>query len=160
MSACAHSRRPRGQALVEFALVIPLFLVLVFGIIEAGRFMFAYASLNNAVREGTRYAIVHGSASSCPSGRPVAPNTYACDQLGVNVQNSVKKYAFTFAQSADLVVAEPVYSPNNARGSRVTVKATYMWRPLINLRIQALGTNFSLFPAISIEGTSTDVVNY
>lgn len=156
----AGRARRSGQALVEFALVFPLLVVLFFGIIEAGRFMFAFAALNNAVREGTRYAIVHGSSSSCPSGSPVAPDTYACNPSGSNVQDAVRQYAFTFAQSSDLAVAVPVYEPNNARGSKVTVSATYTWRPLINLRIRALGSEFSLFPPINIQGTSTDVVNY
>lgn len=154
------TRHRNGQTLVEFALVFPLLVVLFFGIIEAGRFMFAFAALNNAVREGTRYAIVHGSSSSCPSGTPTAPNSYACNPSGSNVQDAVKRYAFTFAQSSDLNVAQPVYVPNNARGSKVTVTATYTWRPLINLRIQVLGSDFSLFPPITMQGTSTDVVNY
>src|SRR5947208_1304045 len=53
---CRQSRR--AQALVEFAMVAPIFFVLLFGIIEGGRFIFYYETLNNATREGARYAIV------------------------------------------------------------------------------------------------------
>jgi Flp pilus assembly protein TadG len=52
-------RGSRGQALAEFALVAPLFFLLLFGIIEAGRFVFYTEVLANATREGARYAIVH-----------------------------------------------------------------------------------------------------
>ena len=54
----ARDRRPRGQALVEFALVIPLVILLLMGIFDFGRAVFAYNSLSNAAREGARVAIV------------------------------------------------------------------------------------------------------
>jgi Flp pilus assembly protein TadG len=49
----------RGQALVEFALVIPLFLLIVVGLFDLGRAVFAYNTLTNAAREGARMAIVN-----------------------------------------------------------------------------------------------------
>ena len=52
-------RRGRGQALVEFALVIPLFLLLLVGLFDLGRAVFAYNTLTNAAREGARMAIVN-----------------------------------------------------------------------------------------------------
>ncbi len=65
----AGRRRSRGQALVEFALLAPVFFLVLFAIIEAGRFMFYYEILNNATREGARYAIVNGANSLvCPTG--------------------------------------------------------------------------------------------
>ena len=68
--------------MVEFALVAPLFFLLLFGIIEAGRFIFYYETLNNATREGARYAIVNGANTlGCPSG-PAAPGTTSCDTPG------------------------------------------------------------------------------
>lgn len=48
----------KGQAMVEMALVLPLLLLLVFGIIEFGRIFNAYLVVNNASREGARYAAV------------------------------------------------------------------------------------------------------
>jgi Flp pilus assembly protein TadG len=52
-------QRRRGQALVEFALIIPLFLLLLVGIFDLGRAVFAYNTLTNAAREGARLAIVN-----------------------------------------------------------------------------------------------------
>lgn len=52
-------RRSAGQSLVEFALVLPLFLVLVMGIADLGLAVFAYNSITNAAREGARLAIVN-----------------------------------------------------------------------------------------------------
>jgi hypothetical protein len=51
--------RTGGQALVEFALVIPLFLLMLVAIFDLGRAVFAYNTLTNAAREGARFAIVN-----------------------------------------------------------------------------------------------------
>jgi Flp pilus assembly protein TadG len=59
--------RSRGQSMVEFALVAPLFFALIFGTIELGRLMWVDHSLANATREGARYAMVHGSKSTTPA---------------------------------------------------------------------------------------------
>jgi len=52
-------RGEQAQSLVEFALVISLLFVLLFGIIDFSRLFFAYATLSNGVREGARYGITH-----------------------------------------------------------------------------------------------------
>ena len=54
----------RGQALVEFALVIPIFLLLLVAIFDLGRAVFAYNTLTNAAREGARLAIVNQDEAS------------------------------------------------------------------------------------------------
>ena len=51
--------RQRGQALVEFALVIPIFLLLLVSLFDMGRAVFSYNTLTNAAREGARMAIVN-----------------------------------------------------------------------------------------------------
>lgn len=48
-------QKTKGQAMAEFALTIPVFLLLVFGIIELSRFFLVYSSVFTAVREATRY---------------------------------------------------------------------------------------------------------
>ena len=48
----------RGQTLVEFALILPILLLVLIGIFDAGRAVFAYHTANNAAREGGRQAIV------------------------------------------------------------------------------------------------------
>jgi Flp pilus assembly protein TadG len=62
--------RPKGQALVELALVLPIFLVMLLAIFDLGRVIWAKNALENAAREGTRFAIVHGDSigQTCPVG--------------------------------------------------------------------------------------------
>lgn len=60
MIAWLHSirRDSRGQALVEMALVLPIFILLVMGIIDFGRLFNAQISITHASREGARQAAV------------------------------------------------------------------------------------------------------
>jgi hypothetical protein len=81
--------------MVEFALVAPMFFLLLFGTVEAGRFIFYYQTLSHATREGARYAIVNGAnvdPVGCPSGPP-APGSSACDTTGANVVTRVRQSA-------------------------------------------------------------------
>ena len=59
MQATASLRRERGATLVEYALVVSILFVFVFGIIEFARIIFSYNTLANAAREGARYGILH-----------------------------------------------------------------------------------------------------
>ena len=53
-------KNKRGQALVEFALVVPLFLLLLFGILESGRVIYTKLIVTEAAREGARAVAVSG----------------------------------------------------------------------------------------------------
>jgi Flp pilus assembly protein TadG len=54
--AHAFAPRSRGQAVVEFALVLPVFLLLLLIAVDFGRLFFTYIQVNNAAREGAHYA--------------------------------------------------------------------------------------------------------
>ena len=47
----------RSQAIVEFALIAPILILLCFAIVDFGRVIYVYATLNQAVNEGARTAI-------------------------------------------------------------------------------------------------------
>ena len=49
----------RGQALVEFALVVPIFILVLMGLFDLGRAVYAYNTISNASRESVRVAIVN-----------------------------------------------------------------------------------------------------
>ena len=63
-----------GQTLVEFALVLPLMLILMFGIVDFGRAFYTWLTVTNAAREGARVA-----ATQQPSS---AINTRISDAMG------------------------------------------------------------------------------
>ena len=73
----SRSDPPRGQALVEFALVVPLFLVLLFGLIELGRFIYLSNAFNEAAREAARFGSVEQWEYACP-GSVGSPDRFTC----------------------------------------------------------------------------------
>jgi Flp pilus assembly protein TadG len=54
----------RGAAVVEFAVVAPVFFLFVFGMIEFGRMVMVQQILTNAAREGARVAILPGATTA------------------------------------------------------------------------------------------------
>lgn len=142
--------KPRGQALAEFALVAPVFFLLLFGIIEGGRFILFYQALHNATREGARYAIVHGSNSSCPSG-PMPPDMDppGCyDEPGDRVIQRVKDAAFGLLGPS--VFVTPEWGPlGNGREADVRVTAAFTYSTLAPIPL----------PAITITAESRLVIN-
>ena len=59
----AHRRRQRGQSLVEFSLVLPIFVILVMGIADFGLGLKTWITMTNSVREAARYGAI-----GCASG--------------------------------------------------------------------------------------------
>ena len=68
----------RGATLVEFALVIPLLLLILFGIAEVGRFLAVKEAVNTASREAARYGSVTGLS---PTAAPPVPRYADCDGI-------------------------------------------------------------------------------
>jgi Flp pilus assembly protein TadG len=109
-------RRRSGQALLEFSLVLPIFLVMLMGVVDVGRAIWAQNSLAAAAREGARFAIVHGGSAStaCPIG-PAGPDTV------IPVASSACPYPSPSKQAIrDLVAASAT-----AGGSSLTVTVCY-----------------------------------
>lgn len=52
--------RARGQSMVEFSMVLPILMLVIFGLLEVGRAVFMYAVVTNASREAVRYATAYG----------------------------------------------------------------------------------------------------
>ena len=58
---------PRGQALVEMAMLLPLLLLIMLMALDFGRVFFGWIGLQNAVRQGANYAALNASAWGTPA---------------------------------------------------------------------------------------------
>lgn len=76
MTRLPRRERSSGQALAEFALVFPIALLVIVGIIVIGLYIFYQQQLTNVAREGARFAAIHSSTAACPTSSwrdPQAP---------------------------------------------------------------------------------------
>jgi Flp pilus assembly protein TadG len=71
--AARRNRKSNGQTLVEFALVFPIFMLLVMALFDLGRAVYAFNTIANAARDGARVAAVNQIETSpdCHPDRPV-----------------------------------------------------------------------------------------
>jgi hypothetical protein len=159
--------RQKGQSLAEFALVAPLFFLLLFGIIEAGRFIYYYETLSNATREGARYAIVNGYRSFSPTGPDDGTTFDSDDPTGEEVVTRVRNAALGMVGSQISVdrcwwyttcaFKAPGYDPsaptygdgNFLRGATVTVRASFTYSTILPLPL----------PNITVTAESSLVIN-
>jgi Flp pilus assembly protein TadG len=130
--------REAGVAVVEFALVAPLLLILVFGIIDLGR---AYSTLNQlaaSAREGARFAAVLPNPVSSSavaqvretvkqfSLRQLGGAPVTDDQIAVTLDNSVG--AVTVAIRAyPFQLVTPLVGVVGLRTIPITRQATFRW---------------------------------
>lgn len=98
----------KGQAMVEFALILPVILLLVLGVVEFGRFYNAWLMVTHASREGARTASLGGTGTEIESAVTAVMASYDASRLTVTVNPS----------------------SGRTRGDRVTVTVTYAIDPL------------------------------
>lgn len=115
MPRCTHSRYERGSALIEGALSLTVFLMIIFGIMEFGRAVFAYNFVSSAARTASRYAMVRGSSS----GHPATTS---------DISNFVSNQAIGLDRSA--VTVTTTWTPDNSPGSTVKVAVKYSFQPI------------------------------
>ena len=159
--AGARDRSTRGQAMVEFALIAPIFFLVLFGLIEFGRAVYTIQMLDSAAREGARYAIVHGSQSACPSGPMPNGAINYCDPNGIRVRNAVRnaaigvdptRLAVTTRWCLDVATCTTgLGNGTNDRNQTVVVSIAYTYGSLIPL---------VPLPDFTLTGGSTLVVNH
>jgi Flp pilus assembly protein TadG len=95
--------RDRGAAAVEFAVLLPVLLLLVFGLIDFGRALNAQITLTQAAREGARLAalgqpnVVSRTQAAAPGVSPVAVSVTACPVGAGSGVNAVVQVSYTYS---------------------------------------------------------------
>jgi Flp pilus assembly protein TadG len=113
----------RGVTLVETAVVLNLFLLLMFGIMEYGRFVLQGQVLINAAREGARYAAVNTTTATTTQVQNYV-TSYLAGQIPSNLVIQVYQ--------ADPNSGANIGSWNNANtGSLIAVQITGTYQPML-----------------------------
>lgn len=165
------ARRMRGQSLVEFSLILPIFLLLFFAVVDGARYVYMNSVLSQAAREGARLASVEAGwiGSSDPScsqtGGPVCPAAVTgADSLQTHLTTAVNRMAAPFGPlSAIYFQCNSI--GNDPSGAWVgTTCGTPAATNLVSVRV--VGTFSPITPvvgqilgAISIFGAATMVIN-
>jgi Flp pilus assembly protein TadG len=134
-----HSARhsERGTTLLEFALVAIVLFMLIFGIIDFSRALFAYHFVANAAREGTRYASVRGAdcdpAFMNDCGAALIQHYLRTEATGIGMDPSQLSVPAPLYAGSNTCPAVGINSLMNTPGCIVVVTVTYKFSFLFPL---------------------------
>ena len=165
------SRRFRGQSLVEFALILPFFLLVLFGLVDMGRAVYLNSTLSQAAREAARLVSVEASwvGSTDPScgtnGGPVCPadinvlRAHALDAANRMMEPFGAIAAADFHLSCDATTppsgewsSPPRACTSRAPSNLASVRVEMSFEPVTPVISQILGL-------IPLSGSATMVIN-
>jgi len=160
-----------GAALVEFAIACAIFFALLFGVFELSLGFYTFHYVSNAARQGSRWAMVRGSACA------IYTNTTPCPAQESDIANYVKGLAYPGIDSVNnMTVKVYTYSYDisnstwtscgemsggticNAPGDQVQVQVTYAFPLSIPFWATPTFTNCKA-GSVCINSTSTQVIS-
>lgn len=131
--------RAAGQAIVELALVLPILLILLMGVIDAGRLLFTYIALEDAVQEGAIFSAHEPSPPDAIRDRVTSSSNH------LEVVNAT--------------VPDPVCTPpSGGNPGTISVTASYPVEMLTPVGRQIFGSTITMtatFIATNFKGSCT-----
>jgi len=150
MTGVGPKRGEGGQSLIEFALILPLIVLFVFGVLDLGRGVFAYNTLANAARQANRTAMVDQDVT-----RVTAVAVAAAPSLGLGSANV--SVCFKLSETTERNCASPTTDncPEATRviGCLAIVTTSLSYVPMTPV----LGT---LLGSIQLSSTSVQPIEY
>jgi Flp pilus assembly protein TadG len=136
--------RSRGQTLVEFALVLPVFLMLTLGVVDGARVFSAYIAITNGAREAAMYAAQGTnytkwcsttSTVACPGGTTATNQSTDPDNVAYRIQQETSGLS-----QGNIVLSKPACDGSappacDSTSTKVTVTVSYsmsLFVPLIS----------------------------
>lgn len=130
-----HNPAESGQAMVEFALILPLLALMLFGIIQWGFIFNAYMTLRHSAHQVARTMSLPGADTSVQSARDIACSnivpTLQCGNLGTPVVSSNSTVGGAAAVSVQLTYNLPLvikFVVPNATSNALAIKASAIYR--------------------------------
>ena len=133
----------RGQATVEFALVLVVLAAMLYGLMEISRLMFINAELENAAREAAHYASRHpGASGSYLRTGVIGPRLTLIDP-----------------NSPDFYVSDPAF-PNGGIGPYypVQVSVAYTWTSMVNIMPDAANLTLRPLGPVALQASATRLI--
>jgi Flp pilus assembly protein TadG len=126
--------RRRGSSMLEGALMMTTFVIVMVGVIDFARLGYTYNSITYAAHQAARYASTSGSSSG---------HIATVANIQANAQGNM-----VGLDAAKLTVT-PTWTPNNSPGSTVQVVVSYAFQPLV-IPIAAHG--------LTLRSTAVDII--
>ena len=127
-------RNRDGVSIIEFAIIAPVFFLLLLGFVEVGWAAYRHAAVSHAVSEAARYGAVRGAASGSPIGASVL-EAWTLDNALLTGSGATASVTFV---------------PDNKPGSTVEVEVTYPHTPIIGNLFGMLNITMSASSEITI----------
>ena len=112
----------RGNYIIEFGLAFVLFFCILLGILDVARGVYTYSFMEGAAKEGSRYAMVHGSSSGSQA-------------TSANVQSVVQQWMTGVVNPTAATVTTTWNPTTEGPGSVVSVKVQYTFTPITNFLV-------------------------
>ena len=125
-------KQEKGSTVVELSLVVMVFFILIVGLMDVGRAVWASNTITAVARDATRHAIVHGDRSPAPADA-----------------SDIQDYVTGRLPGLSGVTVSTVWDPDNSQGSMVTVTVQYPYQPII-----------ALFAPVTLSATSEMAISY
>lgn len=128
------SKLEHAQGMLEFALVLPVLLLLVLGVIEGGRLLFIYSAVNTASREGVRYGSAAGDiGGGVPHYQDCSGIKAAAMRMGslAGIKTSDISIRYDKGPGTAIVSATCPSSVTIGRGYRIEVQVNSQYKPIL-----------------------------
>jgi Flp pilus assembly protein TadG len=128
-----NSAHRRGATIVEFAIVGPIALFLLIGLLVGGMGIFRYQEVAYLSRQASRYASVHGTRYASETGQPAASaqdvydNAIAGQNVGLDL--SQLNYSISWNTDNNPSHTQTVNGQQVSVTNKVRVTITYQWIP-------------------------------
>ena len=170
MTSKMHNRR-RGATILEFTLIGIAMIFVIISFFEMARGMWAYQTLAYAVREGTRYAAMHGKDCASPNTCQVtvAQIVGVIKSAAVGIDASTTTVTLTPASGSatsntmsNLLSNSTIWPPSTAYapGQSVTISASYPFRTVLAMFWVGAGSPANSSQTFHLGATSSEPIQY
>jgi hypothetical protein len=122
----------RGQTLVEFALVLPLLLLIIFGVIDLGRAFYTSVVLSNMARTGARFAALNYSNTSILDLRSKIREEALAEGTSTGINTSLIKIHL-IKEPFSGVLPDPPVNDLPEQGKPYTINVEYKFSLVLNI---------------------------